>query len=376
MNVQHMTRVVVRCALAATVTARGVGAQLHSIEPSMALRNAPASPASVRLLALAASPSRRGFVLSARASGAFGDSASPGAFVPAPWVHLSYRQGASGAWIGSRFVPAPAVPAAAPFWEGAAQSEAGIWRQLGGAIVSLTVRRGNSAGSRTTAARRGISRITTRVDSIDHTTVTDTAFSPADDSGAVGAARAWSAAEGRVSWGRGRWALDLAAGTTLGSTDLRATLWRRGEASLALTPRVALVAAGGTSPGMSPFLPVQRFGSLGLRLSARAFAPGGADEPIRPVPAAFAVERAGDSSFTLTVRVPRARSVEVSGDFTAWKPVPMRSVGVDRWETTVRMSPGTYRVSIRVDGDAWIAPPGVAAVHDEFVGTTGLIVVE
>jgi hypothetical protein len=35
-----------------------------------------------------------------------------------------------------------------------------------------------------------------------------------------------------------------------------------------------------------------------------------------------------------------------------------------------------HRVAIRVDGDAWTTPPGIAAVQDEFQGTVGIIVVK
>jgi hypothetical protein len=39
------------------------------------------------------------------------------------------------------------------------------------------------------------------------------------------------------------------------------------------------------------------------------------------------------------------------------------------------MTPGTHRVNVRVNGDAWTAPPGMPAVNDEFNGRVGIIVV-
>jgi hypothetical protein len=33
-------------------------------------------------------------------------------------------------------------------------------------------------------------------------------------------------------------------------------------------------------------------------------------------------------------------------------------------------------VNIRVNGDAWTAPPGTPSIEDEFNGTVGLVVVQ
>jgi hypothetical protein len=74
------------------------------------------------------------------------------------------------------------------------------------------------------------------------------------------------------------------------------------------------------------------------------------------------------------LRVPGARTVELSGDFTGWRPVAMRAVGPDRWEATVRLAPGTHHCNVRIDGDAWVAPPGTTVVDDGFDGRVGLLV--
>jgi hypothetical protein len=47
----------------------------------------------------------------------------------------------------------------------------------------------------------------------------------------------------------------------------------------------------------------------------------------------------------------------------------------DTWQVTLPLAPGAYRLNIRVDGDAWVAPPGTSTVQDEFNGTVGLVVV-
>jgi hypothetical protein len=48
---------------------------------------------------------------------------------------------------------------------------------------------------------------------------------------------------------------------------------------------------------------------------------------------------------------------------------------MDEWEVTLAISSGMHRVAIRIDGDKWTTPPGIAAVADEFQGTVGVIVV-
>ena len=44
-------------------------------------------------------------------------------------------------------------------------------------------------------------------------------------------------------------------------------------------------------------------------------------------------------------------------------------------ETDVRATPGVHHVSIRVNGGGWTAPPGLAAIDDDFAGQAGLLVV-
>ena len=95
---------------------------------------------------------------------------------------------------------------------------------------------------------------------------------------------------------------------------------------------------------------------------------------VRPSAAAFQVEE-DRGARRLRVRVPGARSVELAGDFTNWQPIALRQGDTDEWEVTLPIAPGVHRIAIRVDGDSWTTPPGVAAVADEFQGTVGVIVV-
>jgi hypothetical protein len=97
---------------------------------------------------------------------------------------------------------------------------------------------------------------------------------------------------------------------------------------------------------------------------------------VRPTAAEFALRAADRGAYVVRVRVPGARTVELVGDFTGWKPVAMSSVSTDEWEATIAMTPGVHRLNLRVDGDAWRAPPGIETVEDEFNGQVGVIVIE
>ncbi len=66
--------------------------------------------------------------------------------------------------------------------------------------------------------------------------------------------------------------------------------------------------------------------------------------------------------------------VEVAGDFSAWKPVPLTRVN-DAWEAEIALPPGSHRVAVRINGGTWQAPRGLARVRDDYGGSAGLIVV-
>lgn len=78
---------------------------------------------------------------------------------------------------------------------------------------------------------------------------------------------------------------------------------------------------------------------------------------------------------TFRVRAPRARSVSLLGDFTAWEPVPLaREDGA--WTATVALEPGIYHFGFMVDGE-WTVPedaPGVA--EDDWGRRNASIVIE
>jgi hypothetical protein len=80
------------------------------------------------------------------------------------------------------------------------------------------------------------------------------------------------------------------------------------------------------------------------------------------------------SGQVLRVRAPGARRVEVMGDFTEWEPIELTAAG-DVFSRAVRLSPGTHRVVVRLDGGAWLPAANTPAVDDDFGGRVGLLVV-
>jgi 1,4-alpha-glucan branching enzyme len=90
----------------------------------------------------------------------------------------------------------------------------------------------------------------------------------------------------------------------------------------------------------------------------------------------FTVDSVGGGCYRLAVSAPRARRVEVSGDFTGWKPVILSRDADGRWTLTLPLTVGTHRLNARIDGGGWIVPPGLTTMSDDFAGEVGVLVIE
>jgi len=204
----------------------------------------------------------------------------------------------------------------------------------------------------------------------------------------VGDSIKYTDAQLSVSWTRGMLDLGVLLGTrfgdqltTLGGTSrswgsLNAVAWMR--------PRVALVAAGGTYPiDPTQGFPGGRFVSLSIRVPTGRGREAQSvntvesqpDEAL-PVVTSFAAERSSTGIVRFTVNAPRARLVEVSGDFTNWVPVRLDPASGEWWSVALPIGPGKYQMNLRLDGGKWLVPPGLLSMLDEFGGTVGLLVVE
>jgi hypothetical protein len=282
---------------------------------------------------------------------------------------LSWERGRGGAWLGAgaERLRAGTVTEQRPAFMG------GIWRELRGVIVSVTTaRRSARFDQRVTMSRStivGYDSVYTDTSGWQRFgrmgTVTDTVMASQP--------RSWMDSEARLSWERGRVVLDGMLGVRAPASPVRGAMWSAAAATVRLAGPVALTLGAGTRredvPGPGQ---VRRFATVSLRLT-----PGVREEspPSIGVDATpFSAERTEAGRYRVRIRVAGARTVDLSGDFNAWRAIPLVRTGTDVWEATVAATPGSYRVNVRVDGGAWTAPPGTSVVEDEFRGTVGLMV--
>lgn len=291
-------------------------------------------------------------------------------------ARLSYRLGNSGAWLGrevardNKSTPASPVP----------HYSAGAWRQWRSVIMTLSVSSfGSREGAKAPSTRREVRPALTgplapidsqrNFQSFDTITVVD--------SGSAGRQHDWRDAQLGLHWSVGRLAFDGLLGTRFSTTNQPNETWGQIQSTFSLGPEVALITSTGVRPSSAAYgIARSRFVELGFRVSPGALRRPRLPSGVRPTAAAFQVDDAEHGARRLRIRVPGARSVELSGDFTNWQPVSLSHGDGDQWETTLVIAPGMHRVAIRVDGDAWTTPPGIPAVQDEFQGTVGVIVVK
>jgi hypothetical protein len=86
-----------------------------------------------------------------------------------------------------------------------------------------------------------------------------------------------------------------------------------------------------------------------------------------PSPALVGRQVRNGRSVRFVVRLPRARSVAVSGTFSDWEPVPMRKDG-DVWTVEIPVSAGTHQYGFLVDEEEWYLPSEVKDVIDDGFG--------
>lgn len=153
-----------------------------------------------------------------------------------------------------------------------------------------------------------------------------------------------------------------------------AEMWYSVVASYRVTPGTLVRAgAGGYPTDYIRQLPNGSYASLGVRFERGKRQQVDWYQP--PDLPAFRVDTIAGGARVIRLRAPRALKVELSGDFTDWTPLPMRALNGGAWELVLPIAAGTYRVSVRVDGGAWAAPPGLVPVADEFNGEVGVVVI-
>jgi len=239
-------------------------------------------------------------------------------------------------------------------WRNMVVGDAGIWTRAGASTLVLT------------AAPAVVD------DTIRYTDTELAArwVSPRVEVGGVVGARA----------GRG---LPTVAGSTRAWGSVSATLWLRAN--------LALVAGGGSYPvDFTQGYPGGRFIQAGLRMAIGRSSASSTSARLRDAGAHagsgngrestagavtdFAAERGAGDDVTLRVRAPKARTVEVAGDFTNWVALPLARGAGGWWTVTLPISDGTHQLSVRLDGSAWVVPPGLVTIADES-GVSGLLVI-
>jgi hypothetical protein len=279
---------------------------------------------------------------------------------------LTYGANGRGAWIGlgsehamrlldARFSGDRMAP------NGDRLLRWGLWQQIGPVSLVLGASEHTARGSQQVFTKRP------GTDSLGIDSIVE--------SSTQSIARRWSETEARVSWAIGRVAVDGQFGFQ--RVDSNSTgFWGRATTTMALNSRLSLVGAYGTRPSRAWLgVPGGRFASLGIRIAPAALSRPPAPAHVQPTASRFVVRSADSGLYVVTIAVPHARTVELSGDFNAWSPVALRETRPDVWETTVALAPGTYHLNMRVNGAEWIAPPGLSETSDDFNGTVGILVV-
>ncbi|NOX45034.1 MAG: hypothetical protein GXO72_04810 [Caldiserica bacterium] len=134
----------------------------------------------------------------------------------------------------------------------------------------------------------------------------------------------------------------------LATRDPSRSPWRRWLRSL-IAPRSPALRLGYALAGALLFL------GLGLLIGRFAFAP-------EPLPAL------AQEGTVFALAAPGAHKVEVVGDFSAWKPIPLADPDGDGvWTLILKLPPGRYEYAFLVDG-RWVGQDPNA---DEYVRTMG-----
>jgi len=187
-------------------------------------------------------------------------------------------------------------------------------------------------------------------------------------------------------WNAGRAQLEGTLGARSGHGlvgPAGSTAWGSLAVAVWVAPHMAIVASGGNyAADLTQALPNGRFVSLAVRLSAQAVSSFRRQRPGEQSSQVYArggaqrlVAVRSDSAMLVRVLAPGATRVEVRGDLSNWLPLELAPESNGWWSARIVISPGTYQVSIRLDGGDWTVPPGLVAVTDEFGGVAGVLVV-
>jgi hypothetical protein len=187
--------------------------------------------------------------------------------------------------------------------------------------------------------------------------------------------------EGSVHWEVGPLELTAQTGHRFGNSydvtpDSRR--WSSASATVWVSDRVAIIGGGGRQPAL-PLrgLPARSYGMAGLEIAYSPMSKSAVPVslPHTVLVRSFDMRGASKGMQKIVIHVGGVETVDVMGDFSDWSPLTLVRRGRDLWELSVPVSPGVHQINVRVDGGAWMAPPGIPTVRNAFDGEVGMIVV-
>ena len=254
----------------------------------------------------------------------------------------------------------------------------GGWRRIGPLTIGIAASRRSARLSDTKYFTRDVVTYFSHLDSVSGQWDTVSRVATVADSARTSGGRLWAETEGSLLWEASRWSARLTAGGRLATRNVPGGAWAGAELAVRLTPPLSLV-FGGSAASISRFAfdAEHRYVTLGFRIRP-ASASSASTRTVDDMPGIgpLGVDSIGVARYRLSLWVPRAHSVELSGDFTGWKPLPLVRAAAGEWSTLVVLLPGAHRINARIDGGAWFVPPGLTSISDDFAGTVGILVIE
>jgi hypothetical protein len=67
--------------------------------------------------------------------------------------------------------------------------------------------------------------------------------------------------------------------------------------------------------------------------------------------------------------------VEIAGDFTDWRPMPLVRAADGNWEVVLPMTAGIHQINLRIDGGPWTVPGGTTRLTGDYGDEVGTFVI-
>ena len=170
--------------------------------------------------------------------------------------------------------------------------------------------------------------------------------------------------------------LDLSLGRRFSRTAPQITLWDVTAVRSLTGPLVLLASTGRSGSDPVTALPGSRYLVIGLRVRLSGSPAPVIELPRPPERSALRIGPARITGREVLLRAPGARTVELAGDFTDWRPVELAPTPGSEWRVVLPIVPGLHRLAVRIDGQAWHAPPGTRHLTSEFGSEVGEVAVE